>query len=99
MKAMEDNRLPRAIALLEYVGTHSTTITYGEFADIIGGMIAQGVGHFLTKEVAPYCRANGLPPLWVLIVNARTGQNGYKAEATPADIAACYAYFRPRKAS
>ena len=58
---------------------HRQILTYEILADLIGigpegkgaGTLAQPLGH-----VMEYCRANGLPPLTVLVVNKGTGQPG-----------------------
>ena len=84
-------RTERMVKLLAYVARKKTTITYGEFAGIIGGMIPRGAGQKLTAELAPHCRAEGLPNLWALVVNAKTGKST-DPDVTPADLDACYAF-------
>ncbi|NGO51783.1 hypothetical protein [Allomesorhizobium camelthorni] len=88
---MASEQTERMVRLLAYVARNKATITYGEFAGIVGGMIARGAGQKLTKELAPHCREQGLPPLWALVVNAGTGQSS-DPEVTPADLAHCYSF-------
>jgi len=51
------------------------TITYGALADLLGferaGTLAPLLGHVMF-----FCRASGLPPLTVLVVNQETGRPG-----------------------
>ncbi|MFI0843384.1 hypothetical protein [Mesorhizobium sp. IMUNJ 23232] len=87
---MPDGRTKRMVSLLAYVARNKGTITYSEFADIIGG-IARGVGKLLTNELAPHCRSEGLPNLWALVVNAKTGMST-DPDVTQADLDACYTF-------
>lgn len=87
---MPDKRTKRMVSLLAYIARNKGTIIYGEFAEIIGG-IAQGVGKLLTDDLAPYCRSEGLPNLWALVVNAKTGKSTDPG-VTQADLDACYAF-------
>ena len=88
---MSDDRIERMVNVLAYVARNKGIITYGEFAGIIGDMIARGVGQKLTNELAPHCRAKNLPNLWALVVNAKTGKST-DPDVTPADLESCYAF-------
>jgi len=80
------------------------TLTYAQIGELIG-LPAQGLGRPL-EGVYQHCRAQGLPPLTVLVVSAHTGHpaGGYEpVKEEGADRESVYEYgwysLEPRQAS
>ena len=72
--------------------TNRQTLTYGELAKAIGNPgLALGIGHDLDL-IADYCRENGLPSLWVIVVNQQTGTSSQEPENVGAERERVYAH-------
>jgi hypothetical protein len=84
-----DKKTKQTIALLAYVASKREVITYTELADIVGGNPRRA--DLTLGPVAAYCRAEGRPPLWTLVVATTTGKSS-DAEAQPGDQERCYAF-------
>lgn len=93
-----ETEVQRAIALLVACARRRTTLTYPEFADIMGNMIPQGASRVL-NPVGDFCRRTGLPELWVLVVGTNSGlpsreawNDTWTAERVMEEMIRCYGY-------
>ena len=72
--------------------TNRQTLTYGDLAKSIGHpRLGLGIGPCLDR-IADYCRRNGLPPLWVIVVNQETGRSSQEPENVGAERERVYAH-------
>jgi alkylated DNA nucleotide flippase Atl1 len=80
-----DERTEKIWSLLSLAARNRQTLTYGMVANLVGQVIAQGLGPYLGR-ITDYCSTNNLPCLARLVVSKETGRPSEDLPGTNEDV-------------